>query len=82
MKNNKYNIKYNNYKIDYMKLEKNIGPKNRIARLIAGLILISASLYYSNNWSIIGDILGAILVLESIFSYCIIHGIRGTKDMR
>lgn len=65
-----------------MKLEKNIGPKNRIARLIAGMILIIVSIYYPNNLSTIGIVLGVIFLAEALLSYCIIHGIRGTKDMR
>lgn len=67
-----------------LKSRKNIGPKNRTARLIVGIILIILSLIFYNSkvFSIIGLALGIIFILEAIFSYCIVHGIRGTKDMR
>ncbi|MFA4820065.1 MAG: YgaP-like transmembrane domain [Candidatus Aenigmatarchaeota archaeon] len=68
-----------------MKFKKNIGPKNRIARLVAGIILILLSLIYfdaNKILSAVGIILGIIFLLEAAFSYCLLHGIRGTKDMR
>lgn len=67
-----------------MKLKKNIGPKNRIARLVAGLLLVLAGLFYldQSNLSLAGIALGIILILEAAFSFCVVHGIRGTKDMR
>jgi len=67
-----------------MKFEKNIGPKNRTARLLAGVILILLGLMFLNQGvlPLIGIVLGVIFILEAVFSYCILHGLRGTKDMR
>lgn len=68
-----------------MKLKKNIGPKNRAARLIAGLLLLVAAAYYFDKSlfaGIVCIVAGTVLILESILSFCIVHGIRGTKDMR
>ena len=67
-----------------MKFEKNIGPKNRTARLLAGIILILFSLTFMNRGilQVVGIAVGIILILEAVFSFCIVHGIRGTKDMR
>jgi hypothetical protein len=63
----------------------NIGPKNRVARLIAAALLFAiAGLYYdlSNPWVWVAIALGLVMVFEGLFSYCIFHGLRGTKDMR
>jgi len=67
-----------------MKFDKNIGPKNRTARLLTGIILILFSLTFMNLGvlPLIGIAVGIILILEAVFSFCIVHGIRGTKDMR
>lgn len=68
-----------------MKFRKNIGTKNRIARLVAGIVLVVLGLMYlsqSQIPSIIGIVLGVIFLLEAAFSYCIVHDVRGAKDMR
>jgi len=67
------------------KYTKNIGPINRIARLLAGVILIAAGFYLYGQKPILPfalALIGIIMILEAAGSYCIIHGIRGTKDMR
>ena len=65
-------------------IQHNIGPKNRTARLLAGVILILLGLMFLNQGvlPLIGIVLGVIFILEAVFSYCILHGLRGTKDMR
>ena len=65
-------------------IQHNIGPKNRTARLLTGIILILFSLTFMNLGvlPLIGIAVGIILILEAVFSFCIVHGIRGTKDMR
>lgn len=64
-------------------MKQNIGPKNKAARALIGAALIDLSaLFFPNTLSWIGFALGTIFVLESIFSYCVVHGVRGTKDMR
>lgn len=66
-----------------MKLKKNIGPKNRTARLIVGIVLIILSLYFRDGWlPLLGVIVGIIMILEAVFSVCVWHSLRGTKDMR
>ena len=67
------------------KYTKNIGPINRAARLIVGAFLIALGLFKLGNNPYLPYILGGlgiILILEAIGSFCIIHGLRGTKDMR
>lgn len=66
-------------------MKRNIGPKNRIARLVAGIVLIVLGLLYLNQNQIaspVAIVVGIVLILEAAFAYCIVHGIRGTKDMR
>lgn len=67
-----------------MKLEKNIGQKNRAGRAIIGALLIAASLIKIDSGlpAYIGLAVGTIFVLEAVFSYCLLHGVRGTNDMR
>ena len=68
-----------------MKFEQNIGLKNRAARIVAAALLFAiAGLYFSaeNIWVWIAVILGVIFLLEGLFSFCILHGIRGTREMR
>ena len=67
-----------------MKFDKNIGPKNGTARLHTGIILILFRLTFMNIGvlPLIGIAVEIILILEAVFSFCIVHGIRGTKDMR
>ena len=66
-----------------MNFEKNIGKKNRQGRALIGAFLIAISLInYREPLAYAGLAIGALFVLEAIFSFCLIHGIRGTKDMR
>ena len=68
-----------------VKYQKNIGHKNRAARLAAGIVLVAAGALSFNGQPIIAAasvMLGVILLLEAASSCCIIHGLRGTKDMR
>ncbi|MBI2584049.1 MAG: DUF2892 domain-containing protein [Candidatus Aenigmarchaeota archaeon] len=62
----------------------NIGRKNRIGRFIGGLVILSLALYFNQNLIVsgIGAIIGIITVLEGITGYCVVHGLRGTRDMR
>ncbi len=65
-------------------MRKNIGPKNRLSRIVAGVILIIVALYigFSDpiSWPI--AVIGAIALLEGLFSYCVVHGAKGTCDMQ
>ncbi|GEM_PF-2168212 len=68
-----------------MRLGKNIGPKNRLARLVAAIILFALAYYYydaANPLVWLAAILGIIFLAEAASSFCVLHGIRGTKDMR
>ncbi len=64
-----------------MKLTKNIGDKNRVVRMIAGLVLLIISVYKFNDptW-IIGIAIGLLLIFEGAYGWCIWHGIRETND--
>lgn len=68
-----------------MKCDRNIGSKNRIARLIAGVAAFFITFFYFDSGSIItyiGIVLGIILVLETASARCVWHAIRETNDMR
>jgi hypothetical protein len=65
---------------DLTKLEKNIGTRSRIVRLILGFVLAGISLYRHEPWSIIGIIIGLILIFEGAYGWCIYNHIRGMKD--
>ena len=66
-----------------MKFRKNIGPINRIGRIVVGIILGLLSFYHLQMpWQIIGTGLGILMVIEGIFGFCAWHTYRGTKDMR
>ena len=66
----------------------NIGPRNRIGRAVGGIVILALSLlywiYYGGNILVtaIGIIIGFIMLLEAAFAYCIMHGLKGTKNMR
>lgn len=62
----------------------NIGPANRVIRLVAGLIVLLVSylnLYSSPVW-FAGIIVGLFLVFESLSGWCVWHGLRGSEDKR
>ncbi len=65
-------------------MKKNIGPKNRLSRIIIGLVIIAIALHIglSNviSWPIV--VVGIVVLLEGLFSYCVVHGAKGTCDMR
>ena len=66
-----------------MKFEKNIGPINRIGRLVVGIPLAILSFHYLQMpWQLTGTGLAILMIIESIFGFCVWHTYRGTKDMR
>ncbi len=66
----------------------NIGLKNRVWRFVAGLLIVLISLIYIFNYSgnialgAVVALIGVISLLEGVFGYCLLHGLRGTQDMR
>jgi len=67
-----------------MKCEKNIGKKNRAARLVVGIVLIALSFAFAErSWLFyLGVIIGVIMIAEAASARCVWHAFRGTKDMR
>lgn len=65
------------------KIQKNIGPFNRLGRGILGIVLLFVA-FYSSNWLAftIFLLLGAIAIGEAFSGHCIYHHLRKTKDMR
>ena len=65
------------------KFRKKIGPKNRMARAVAGVAIVALSAYYLNEpWRFVGVAIGGFMIVEAIMGFCIWHLMRGTKDMR
>ena len=51
-------------------MEKNIGRKDRIIRLILGILFFFIGIFTKNVWGAIGIILGVILLITVFTGYC------------
>lgn len=52
-------------------------PAGRILRIVAGLVLIGAGLYFQGVWGYVVAIVGVVPVLAGIFNFCLIAPILG-----
>jgi hypothetical protein len=56
-------------------LKKNVGGIDRILRIIAGLVIAGAGLYFQSWWGL----LGVIVLLTGIFSFCGLYALIGVS---
>lgn len=61
-----------------MKMKNNMGKNDRIARLVIGVVLLAAGAFYLTGLaSIVGMILGVVLLLTSALNWCPIYALLG-----
>lgn len=72
----------------------NIGPKNRVSRVLFGLIVLIASVYASAylkglllpRWTqfilIIPLYVAFLGIWQGLFGFCVMHASKGTYDLR
>ena len=56
----------------------NIGSPERIARIIVGLIIIAAGVYYQSWWGVIG----LMPLLTGIFRFCPLYTVLGVNTCK
>ena len=52
-------------------------PAGRILRILAGVILIGAGLYFQGVWGYVVAVVGMVPVLAGVFNFCLIAPILG-----
>lgn len=52
-------------------------PQGRILRIVAGLILIGAGLYFQGFWGYAVALVGVVPVLAGTFNFCLIAPVFG-----
>lgn len=52
-------------------------PAGRILRVLAGVVLIAAGLYFQGVWGYVVAIIGVVPVLAGVFNFCLIAPILG-----
>ena len=52
-------------------------PAGRILRVVAGVILIGAGLYFQGVWGYVVAVVGVVPVLAGVFNFCLIAPIVG-----
>ena len=64
-------------------MQKNIGPRNRFERGIAGIALLLLG-FSSSNWLLFSVLvfLGSVSMGEAFSGHCVYHHLRKTRDMR
>lgn len=67
-----------------MKLRQNVGPLDRITRLILGSILVVMQYFFKIGGLLGGVILwlGVLTVIEGIWGYCFLYGLFGWSTKR
>jgi len=61
---------------------KNVGPADRLARLILGVVLIALVIFFHQWWAILAAVLGVILILTAAFSTCGLYTLFGINTCK
>lgn len=53
--------------------KKNVGKTDRMIRIVVGIVIASAGLYFQNWWGL----LGVVIFLTGVFSFCGLYSLIG-----
>ena len=54
-------------------------PAGRILRIVAGIVLIAAGLYFQGFWGYVVAVVGLVPVLAGTFNFCLVAPIVGAS---
>jgi hypothetical protein len=59
-------------------MEKNVGGVDRTLRIILGIMIIGAGIYYKSWWGLIG----LVILISGIFGSCMLYELLGVNTCR
>jgi uncharacterized membrane protein HdeD (DUF308 family) len=66
-----------------MKLPKNVGKTDRLIRIIVGIILIGAGIFWlTGAWTYVAVILGLLAIITGIINYCWLYQLLGFSTVK
>jgi hypothetical protein len=65
-------------------MKKNIGKKDRLIRLIAGIVLLFIAYFISNWFGVLIGLIGVFCIFQAAVSWCVVYQYLGknTCDIR